>query len=158
MHVKGTPDRLELTGSGRTTVSRAYPGLASVDVDGVPTDVVRGRLTTTVDLGAPNAMQQYTPGAAVPRTATKGVSLAPHAVIRIGRATRVKHGIRVCARVIGGEVRRARITSGGRERVVALDARTRCRSVPAPRARTVTVSGRDGYGHAVRATERLPAG
>jgi S-formylglutathione hydrolase FrmB len=155
MHLEGSQTRLQLTGSGKTTVSRAYPGLARVDVDGVPTPVTDGRVTATVDLGPPNATQQYTAGAGDPVTATKEVVLAPHALVRIGRVTRTRRGVRVCARALGGELPRARIRVGRRSRVVAIGARTRCVLVRGVRRGTVKVSGRDGYGHRVRAGKRL---
>jgi S-formylglutathione hydrolase FrmB len=155
LRAAGSQHDLELTGSGTTTVSRAYPGLARVDVDGVATPVpADGRVTASVDLGPPNETQQYTAGAGDPATVTKAVAFAPHAVVRIGRVTRTKRGLRVCARVLGGEVRRARIAIGGRSRVVALGARKRCRTVPGARRGTVRISGRDGFGHRVRSSKR----
>jgi hypothetical protein len=110
-----------------------------------------------VDLGPPNATQQYTAGAGDPVTATKEVVLAPHAVVRIGRVTRTRRGVRVCVRALGGELPRARIRAGRRSRVVAIGARTRCVLVRGVRRGTVKVSGRDGYGHRVRAVKR-PSG
>ena len=133
MRAQGSSERLKLTGSGRTTVSRAYPGLRLVDVDGVPTRVVKGRLTATVDLGAPDTTQQYTPGAPAPADRAREVVLAPHAVLRLTR-----RGPRVCARSIGGPVRTRRGT---------FTARTRCFRSP----HGVTLRGRDRFGHRVRA-------
>lgn len=155
LRVEGSRDHLKLTGSGATTVSRAFPGLALVDVDGVPTPVRGGRLQVRVDLGPPNTTQQYTAGAAAPVTATKELVLAPHAVVKIGRVTRVAAGLRVCVRALGGHVTRARISSGGRSRVVAIGARTRCRTLATAHAGTVTVQGHDGFGHPVRASKQL---
>ena len=152
MRVEGSRHRLKLTGSGRTTVSRAFPGLELVDVDGVPTRVSDGRIRATVDLGPPNATQQYSPGAPAPVTATREVVLAPHAVVQIRRVTRTRRGVRVCVRAIGGELPRARISSGRRSRVVAIGARTRCHVLVRARARAVTVRGRDRFGHPVRAS------
>jgi len=150
MHVAGSSLRLTLTGSGRTTVSRAFPGLASVDVDGVPTAVHDGRLTTTVDLGPPDTTQQDTAGAPAPRTTTREVALAPHAVIRISRLGRVRSGIRVCARAIGGTFSKARIRSGGRSRIAALGAKTRCYTLRTRRPGPVQITGRDAFGHPAR--------
>jgi S-formylglutathione hydrolase FrmB len=155
MHVEGSGLRLKLTGSGRTTVGRAFPGLALVDVDGVPTPVQDGRLSTTVDLGPPDATQQYTAGAPEPVTATREVVLAPHAVITISRLERVRSGIRVCARVIGGRVPKARIVNGGRSRVAALGSRTRCYTLRTHRVGTVQIKGRDAFGHLTRASRRI---
>ena len=155
MRAEGDRHRLRLTGSGRTTVSRAYPGLRLVDVGGVPTRVADGRVTVTLDLGAPNTTQQFTAGSAPPKTTTKSVALAPHAVIRISRAERVLRGVRVCARAIGGEIRRARITSGGRSRVAAIGAGTRCRRLRTARPGAVRIRGRDRFGHRVRASKTL---
>ena len=156
MRAEGSQHRLKLTGSGKTTVSRAYPGLARVDVNGVPTLVAAdGRVTATVDLGPPSATQQYTAGAGDPTTVAKDTVFAPHAVIRIGRLTRRKRGLRVCARALGGDLPRARISVGGRSRVVAITERTRCHLVPVTRYGTVRIRGRDGFGHLVRASKRL---
>ena len=155
LRVEGSRDRLKLTGSGRTSVSRAYAGLSLVDVDGVPTAVRDGRVSAAVDLGPANATQQYTAGAPAPATATKAVAFAPHAVVRLGRVGRVRGGIRVCARVVGGEVARARISAGRRSRVVALGAQTRCATLRGARRGTIRVSGRDAYGHVVRASKRF---
>ena len=157
MHVEGSENRLRLTGSGRTTVSRAYPGLARVDVDGVPDAVAAdGRVTAGVDLGPPSATQQYTAGASDPATVTKETVFAPHAVIRIGRVARTKRGLRVCTRALGGEVPRARITVGGRSRGAAIGATTRCHVLVGARRGTVRVRGRDRFGHLVVARKRLP--
>ena len=71
--------------------------------------------------------------------------------MRITKVTRVGRGLRVCVRSIGGDVPRARITAGGPGVVVKLGATTKCHRLALRRLRTVTVSGRDAYGHAVRA-------
>jgi S-formylglutathione hydrolase FrmB len=155
MHAAGDGHQLELTGSGRTTVSRAYPGLALVDVNGVPTPVAAGRLTTTVDLGAPDTTQQYTTGAPAPATKTGKVVLAPHAVIRIVRATRVRRGARVCVRAVGGSIPRAHIYSGRASRTAAIGPATRCLTVDAAHPSRVSIRGRDRFGHPAQAVRRL---
>lgn len=157
MRAEGSQNRLKLTGSGTTTVSRAYPGLARVDVNGVPASVAAdGRVTATVDLGPPSATQQYTAGAADPATVTQETVFAPHAVIRIGRITRRKRGLRVCARALGGDLPRARISVGGRSRVVAITERTRCHVVVTTGrvGGLVRIRGRDRFGHLVLASKR----
>jgi S-formylglutathione hydrolase FrmB len=147
-------DGVTLEGSDRTTVTTPawYQGLETIDVNGTPTAVGDdGRLRFTVDLGAADTDQQYTPGAKT-TVQRRRVPLAPHAVVRIAKVTLVKRGVRVCARVIGGEVPRARITAGGRSVVARIGAKTSChvlrvRHSPA----TVTVRGRDRFGHPVSA-------
>jgi S-formylglutathione hydrolase FrmB len=156
MRSEGSSLRLKLTGSGRTTVSRAYPGLALVDVDGVPTPVEDGRLTTTLDLGPPDTTQQYTAGASEPAAVTREVVLAPHAVIEITRVKRVKRGVRVCARAIGGRVPKARIRTGRRSRTASLGAKSRCYTLRAARPGPVRITGRDAFGHHARASRRVP--
>jgi hypothetical protein len=143
-----------LEGSGRTTVTTPalYRGLKAVDVDGTPmAPRSDGRLRFVADLGAPHTVQQYTPGAST-SAAIKRVALAPHAIVRITNVTRVGRGLRVCARSIGGDVPRARITAGGPGVVVRVGAKTKCHRLALRRLRTVTVRGRDAFGHAVRAT------
>jgi S-formylglutathione hydrolase FrmB len=132
---------LTLEGSGRTTVTTPawYRGLEAVDVNGTPTAPgADGRLRFVVDLTT---------------SESRHVSLAPHAVVRITKVTRVGHRVRVCARVLGGELPRARITAGGRSIGARIGAKTSChvlrvRHSPA----TVTIRGRDRFGHPVRAT------
>jgi hypothetical protein len=108
-----------------------------------------------VDLGPPDTTQQYSAGAPGPSTTTREVVLAPHAVIRLTKLKRVRSGIRVCARTIGGSVPSARIRSGGRSRLAALGSRTRCFVLRADRAHTVQITGRDTFGHRVRASRRI---
>jgi S-formylglutathione hydrolase FrmB len=155
MHLEGSSLRVKLTGSGRTTVSRAYPGLALVDVDGVPTPVKDGRLTTTVDLGPPDTTQQYAPGAPEPATRTREVVLAPHAVIRITRVKRVKRGVTICARAIGGRIAKARIRAGRHSRTTSLGRRSHCYTLRAAHPRSVRITGRDAFGHRARASRRV---
>ena len=141
-----------LEGSGRTTVTTPpwYRGLEAVDVNGAPTaPAADGRLRFVVDLGAAHTVQQYTQGAST-TFASRRVSLAPHAVVRITKVTRVKRGVRVCARAIGGDVPRARITAGGRSVDARIGIRTTCHVVRvASRAATVSIRGRDRFGHPV---------
>jgi S-formylglutathione hydrolase FrmB len=143
-----------LEGSGRTTVMTPawYRGLEAVDVNGKPTKPeADGRLRFVADLGAAHTAQQYTPGA---NTAleSRHVSLAPHAIVRITQVRRVRRGMRVCARAIGGEVRRARITVGARTLRATISAKTSCHvlNVRSRRA-TVTIRGRDRFGHPILA-------
>jgi S-formylglutathione hydrolase FrmB len=153
LHMRGNADAMAFTGSGRTTVTSpaVHRGLKRVDVDGVPTAVDReGRIRFSVDLGPAHRVQQYANGAAT-TFVTRKVAFAPHAVVRVASARRVRAGVRVCVRAIGGSVRRARISSGGRTIRVDIGGRTRCRVVRSRRSTRVTVSGRDRFGHAVRA-------
>ena len=147
-----------LEGSGRTTVTTPdwYRGLEAVDVNRTPTAPgANGRLRFVVDLGAAHTVQQYSQGASTTFD-SRQVSLAPHAVVRITRVRRVRRGVRVCARAIGGEVPRASITAGGRRARAALGAEARCHVLRVRRApRRVTIRGRDAFGHLVEATARL---
>jgi S-formylglutathione hydrolase FrmB len=155
LHLQAGRAGVTLEGSGRTTVTTPawYRGLKAVDVNGTPTSPrADGRLRFVVDLGAAHTVQQYTQGASM-AFERRRVSLAPHAVVRITRATRIKRGVRVCARVIGGEVPRARIAGGGRSMRAKIGVKRSChvlrvRHSPA----TVTIRGRDRFGHPVRAT------
>jgi hypothetical protein len=155
LHLQAGRAGVTFEGSGRTTVTSPpwYRGLEAVDVNGTPTAPgADGRLRFVVDLGGAHAVQQYTQGAST-TFESRRVSLAPHAVVRITKVTRVKRGVRVCARVIGGEVRRARIAAGGRRLGARIGAKTSChvlrvRDSPA----TVTIRGRDRFGHPVGAT------
>jgi hypothetical protein len=155
LRVQASRAGVTLEGSGRTTVTTPgwYRGLEAVDVNGTPTAPgADGRLRFVVDLGAAHTVQQYTPGAST-SFESRRVYLAPHGVVRITKVTRVKRGVRVCARVIGGEVPRARITAGGRSVRARIGGRTSChvlrvRDSPA----TVTIRGRDRFGHPAGAT------
>jgi hypothetical protein len=155
LHLQAGRAGVTLEGSGRTTVTTPawYRGLEAVDVDGTPTAPgADGRLRFVVDLGAAHTVQQYTQGAGT-SFESRRVSLAPHAVVLITKVTPVKRGVRVCARVIGGELSRARIEAGGRSVGAGIGSRTSChilrvRDSPA----TVTISGRDRFGHPVAAT------
>ncbi len=135
----------ELAGSGTTTVTTPpfYRGLAQVDVNGRPAEVVGGRVQFTIDLGAAHTVQQYTSGGAA-EFARAAVLFAPHAVVRI---TKVRRG-RVCARALGGTVR-ARIR-GVR---FVLGAKPRCRRLAGLRpGAPITIRGRDAFGHRVKVT------
>jgi S-formylglutathione hydrolase FrmB len=149
-----------LEGSGRTTVTTPawYRDLDAVDVNGTATAPrADGRLRFVVDLGPANTNQQFTPSANT-TVASRQVSLAPHAVVRITKVTRVKRGVRVCARAIGGEVPSARITAGGRSVNAGIGATTSCHVVRIRhRPRTVGIRGRDGFGHRVAATAHVRA-
>ena len=157
LRIEGGPSAVALTGSGRTrlTTPASYRGLKRVDVDGTPTAPrPDGRLSLTVDLSEPHAVQQYTQGAATTFTSRR-VVMEPHAVLRIASARRVRSGVRVCARVLGGEIRHARITAGRRTVRISLGANSRCRTLAAKRSRRVTIRGSDRLGHPVRATARI---
>jgi S-formylglutathione hydrolase FrmB len=155
LHLQAGRAGVTLEGSGRTTVTTPawYRGLEAVDVNGTPTAPGSdGRLRFVVDLGAVHTVQQYTQGASA-TSESRRVALAPHTVVRITKVTRVKRRLRVCARAIGGEVPRARITASGRTVSARIGAKTSChllrvRHTPA----TVTIRGRDRFGHLVRTT------
>jgi S-formylglutathione hydrolase FrmB len=144
-----------LEGSGRTTVTTPawYRGLEAVDVDRTATaPKADGRLRFVVDLGAAHTVQQYTQGTS-PTFESRHVALAPHAVVRITKVRRVKRGLRVCARAVGGAVPRARIRAGGLSVGARIGARTRCHVLRVRhRPATVTIRGRDRFGHLVKAT------
>jgi hypothetical protein len=73
---------LTLTGSGRTSVTTPplFRGVKRVDIRGavpaVATPDSSGRIRLTVDLGAPDSDQQYTPGATTSRR-TRAVRFTP---------------------------------------------------------------------------------
>ena len=74
---RNAPIGVTLTGSGRTTVATAplfAPG-STVTLDGAEEATAiadtEGRITFTVDLGAPHEFDQYSPGAAL-AAATSG--------------------------------------------------------------------------------------
>jgi S-formylglutathione hydrolase FrmB len=160
LRVRAGRSGITLDGSGRTTVVTPawYRGLKAVDVNGRPTrPTPGGRLRFGADLGAADTGQQYTPGATT-TVRSRRVSLAPHAVVRI-KAKRVGRRLRVCLRAIGGDVPRARIRAAGRSARVKIGAKTRCRVLHVRRrSPSVTVRGRDRFGHLVRAraTVRKP--
>lgn len=156
LRLQGDRDAMRFTGSGRTSVATppAYRGLALVDVDGTPTPVdAEGRVRFTVDLGPPNRVQQYT-GTAT-RFATRRVAFAPHAVLRITSARRVRRGVRACVQAIGGTVRGARLRAGSRTAWIDADGQVRCRVLRSPRATRVRASGADAFGHPARAAARV---
>ena len=116
-----------------------------------------GRLRFVVDLGPADTVQEYSAGHST-TFERRRVALAPHAAVLITKATRVDSGARVCARAIGGDVPRARMTAGNRGVTTTIRARTRCRVVrAAPDVAAVSVRGRDRFGHLVRATKRIRA-
>jgi len=168
LRMKGDATSMTFAGSGRTSVTTPswYRGLKLVDAGGTPTAPdASGRLRLSVDLGPPNAAQQYTPGA-VTNVVSRTIALVPYAVVRIGRVGVSRRGVRVCARAIGGPVTaRVRLrTAHGRALTrsasVALTGRTRCRALrwtrrPAGARATVTISGSDRFGHPVHARRAI---
>jgi S-formylglutathione hydrolase FrmB len=158
LHLRAGRNGVTLEGSGKTTVTTPpwYRGLKKVDVNGRPvTPRPDGRLNFGVNLGAAHTVQQYTPGASS-TVAKRRVSLAPHAVIRISKAKRVRRGIRVCARVIGGNLPRARIRAGRRVVKTKLGPKKTCRLLRLhTKPRRVTIRGKDRFGHRVAAKATL---
>jgi S-formylglutathione hydrolase FrmB len=156
MGMKAGRNTITLEGSGRTEVTTPpwYSGLKAVDVNGTPTRPgADGRLRFDVDLGPAHTIQQFTPGAA-DTFKSRRVDLAPHALVRITKVKRVKRGLRVCVKATGGTVRKARLRAGKRMIRLNIGAAKRCRTLrlgKRQRPRAVTVRGKDGYGHAVKA-------
>jgi len=153
----GTLD-LILEGSGRTVVTTParYRGIRLIDVNGKSRRPGSdGRLRFTVDLGRAHTVQQYTPGAATTMRRRK-VSLKPHAVIRITRATWTAGRLSICARTIGGTVPRALIKASRGTTPVKITAATSCRTLRTKtRPARVDISGVDRFGHPVRTSIRL---
>lgn len=160
MKLAGGRNDMMFEGSGLTTVTTPvlYRGLKAVDVNGTPTRPrADGRLRFEVDLGPAHPIQQYTPGAAS-TFRKRQVKFAPHALVRITKVKRLKSGLRVCTRAIGGVVPRARIKAGGRNVKVRIGAKATCRTLRLRgRVSKVTVTGRDRFGHTVRAKAPAPA-
>lgn len=160
MALSGGRNEMTFEGSGLTTVTTPalYRGLKSVDVNGTPTRPrADGRLRFEVDLGPAHTIQQYTPGAAT-TFKKRRVSFAPHALVRITRVKRTGPDLRVCARAVGGVVPRARLRAGRASVKLKIGAKTTCRTVRLRgRASKVTITGRDRFGHAVRAKAPAPA-
>ncbi|MBN8867146.1 MAG: prolyl oligopeptidase family serine peptidase [Solirubrobacterales bacterium] len=158
LRLKGGDSAVTVEGSGRTSLTTPawYRGLKTVDVGGVPVRPrADGRLRFAVDLGPAHTVQQYTSDTE-PRFRTKTLKLAPHALLRITVARRVRRGARICLRAIGGSVPRARIRVGRSGARLAVGAKARCRTLRLRRpARVVTVTGRDAFGHAVKARAAL---
>lgn len=152
------PGGVTLDGSGLTRVTTAplFPGARVVDLAGAGTPSATpdaaGRITFTVDLGAPDRQQQDTPGA-VTRVRTRAVTFAPRARVRITSVRVTGRTVRVCARAVAGTVRaRIRLTPSAGTAHVTLGAATTCRTLrrarPAGRHHvTVSVAGRDAFGH-----------
>jgi len=155
MQADGTSVTFKGSGPTSVTTPPRYRDLRLVDVNGTPTAPgTDGRVRFRVDLGPVNVTQQYTPGATT-NVVSRTVTLKPHAVIRITRATRTSRGVRVCVRAIGGEVPDARIRGGGAGQRVAIGAKTRCRVLATRRATKVAIRGHDRFGHVVAATARV---
>ena len=125
----------------------------------------RGRIRFTVDLGAPDLDQQYTPGAATTQT-SRTVTFRPHARVKLPRLRATRHGARVCARAIGGPAT-ARLRVVGR-RGAALTHRARfhlrstrkCRTLrwsraPNGRGATLRVTAKDRFGHRLRISRTI---
>jgi S-formylglutathione hydrolase FrmB len=164
---------LALTGSGttRVTTPALFRGVRTVEVAGTgatttATPDAQGRLTFRVDLGAPNATQQYVAGAKTAQR-TRTVTFRPYAHVGPPQVRATKRSVRVCATATGGTVTgRVRVSAGGRalarDARIALSGTRACRTLTrtsAGRTRaTVVVDGRDRYGHAVTARRavRLP--
>jgi S-formylglutathione hydrolase FrmB len=158
MQIAGGSNEVTLTGTGRTSVTSPalYKGLKKVDVDGKPvTPAADGRLRFTIDLGRAHTDQQYTLGADDSFEAATA-RFKPHALIRILKAKRVKRGVRVCAKTIGGVVPRARIKVGKRTIRMKLTERKSCRNVKVrKRPKKVTAKGSDTYGHPARSGRKV---
>ena len=167
LRVTGDADRVTLTGTGRTTVTSppAYRGLSKVDV-GTATVApdADGRVRFTVDLGPPNTVAEFTRGRTAAAPVTRSATLRPHARIVV-RTTVVRRGVRVCARALGADVRRARVRlldargrRAARSRVVALNGDELCRRLTRPAGKrrfVVTVRGRDRFGHEATARKAV---
>lgn len=158
MRIKASGLSLILEGSGRTVVTTParYRGIRLVDVNGKPRRPGSdGRLRFMVDLGRAHTVQQYTPGAAT-TTRRRTVTLNPHAVIRLTRSTWRAGRLTVCARTIGGSVSRAKIKAAGQAVSVDLSEAATCGTLPVrPRPERVNISGKDHFGHLVKASFRL---
>jgi hypothetical protein len=161
LRLRGSRSGARLDGSGLTRVTTPpwYRGLKTVDVNDRAFAVrADGRLRFTVDLGPAHTVQQYTPGAATTMKSRR-VSFAPHAVLRIVSAERTRGRVRVCLRSIGGAVPRALVEVRGGSARTRIGARPTCVSLRADgRPRLMTVSGRDSFGHRVRAIARITGG
>ncbi len=158
MTVRGGRNVVSLEGSGLTSVTTPpwYRGLKKVDVNRKATRPgAGGRLRFTVDLGPAHTGQQYTPDGATSFNGKK-VTLRPHALLRITKVKRIKRGVRVCVRAIGGTVPKARIKAGKRSAKVKVGAKVKCvKLLTARKTRTVTVRGKDTFGHPVNAKSRI---
>lgn len=167
-------------GSGQTKVLTApyFRGLRTVDViAGGERRAVKpnrgGRLAFDVDLGPPHQNQQYTSAARLAGGGepgyfrTRKVTFEPHAAIRIGKLRAVRRGPRVCVRLRGADLTRARIKL---TRIGKTVARTRAfRQQPGekrclrlrgsrrpltPGRYVLRARGADGFGHRIAAKRR----
>jgi S-formylglutathione hydrolase FrmB len=163
MTVEGSETTLSLTGSGTTSVASppAYKGLKAVDVNGKKTRPDgRGRISFKVDLGKPHSVQQYTAGAST-SFVTKRVSFKPHALVKVTVAKRKGKGVRVCARALGGVVPKAKLKAGKLKGTMKIGPKAKCRTLKphgrkkSGKPKQVVVSGRDSYGHAVKAKAKV---
>lgn len=154
MKVEADARSVTLTGSGMTSVTSPpwFKGLKAVDAAGTPVRPgADGRIRFEVDLGPAHKVQQYEIGASENfKRAT--VELAPHALVKITKAKRVRRGVRVCFRSIGGTLPKATLKAGKRKARVKVAAKAKCRTLKLRgKPRSVTLSGRDSYGHFAKA-------
>ena len=161
LRLRGSRSGARLDGSGLTRVTTPvwYRGLKAVDVNGRKlAPRADGRLRFTVDLGPAHTVQQYTPGA--PTTMkSRRVTFEPNAVVRILRAERTRGRLRICVRSIGGVVPRAKVEVRGESVRTRIGPGATCLTLPVSgRSGKVTVSGRDRFGHPVRASARITGG
>ncbi len=173
---------VSLSGSGTTAVRTPpwFRGLKAVDVvshDGrakVIRPDRRGRLHFDVDLGAPHPDQQYTAASRAAGEgaggyfATRSVSFAPHARVRLA-APHLRHGrVMACAHARGVSVARLRFSltdprghAAGSSHRFAMPVGRRCVRVRGRGLRhpdrgryKLRAYGRDRFGHRVAATRR----
>jgi S-formylglutathione hydrolase FrmB len=154
MKVAADRRSITLTGSGRTAVTTPpwFRGLKAVDAGGEPVRPgADGRISFNVDLGPAHETQQYRLGAATTfKKAT--VELRPHALVKITQAKRVKRGVKVCFRSVGGTLPNAQIKAGKRKVKVKVTAKAKCRTLKLRgKPRSVTIAGRDTFGHFAKA-------
>lgn len=170
-HVKADPGRalefmtieaggnsISVTGSGSTSLVTPplYKGLKKVDLNGKafrPTS--EGRLRFGVNLAAPHTVQQYRVGAPE-QFLTGQVTFKPHAVIQILKAKRLRGGVRVCARTLGGVIPRALVKAGKAGLRVRLTGKASCRNLKSrTKPARVSVRGRDTYGHLIASSRKI---
>lgn len=154
MRIEASRSSVTLEGSGLTTVTTPpwYRGLKAVDAGN---SAVRpgadGRLRFRVDLGPAHQVQQYRPGAAQTFKA-RTVALKPHALVKLVKAKRVRRGVRVCFRSVGGTLPKAGLKLGKRKVTVKVTEKKKCRTVRLKgKPRFAVLSGRDTYGHFAKA-------
>ena len=151
MTIETGQNTVALAGSGKATLTTPphYRGLRKVDVgDSTARPDASGRVRFELDLGPAHTIQQYRPGAST-GFVRRQVSFRPHAVIRILKAKRLKRGVKVCAKAIGGVVPKARIRAGKRRVQVKLTGKRTCRNLRTGKGKPkkVRIKGRDTYGH-----------